>query len=527
MFHVREVISYLNHDDLVVNGVIPSLIEGVPKVSKRFPLWVYRNKSFSFFGMMMDFLVRRMLSVKVPAKYNTEPVSKVMETDMENYSSYVESLTRYLDSSLKWIDVIWDAYRLTEVMMGQTDVYTREEVFKFIPTLQNIFKDLHHKWSEYSSYLGSNLSYNVELVHSNLQGHPDVVTDTAILDIKTTGDYSKMAIETSLQILTYYALARINKLEVKYVGVILPLQREILLYDVSAWDPKDYLDILSRRMGYLTIPMILQVNPEKMETIGTHVAREESMLITLKNYISCWRSNRPVQMFLRSRGKSDISLTEEDIIASGELIKNHQIAYYTHAPYIINLCCVPIQKNPTNFQWIRTLLRQELRLTRRLHGRGVVVHTGTRNISNEITLTEEQAYNEMESAVRDVLEEATEECPLLLETPVGEGKEICATLEGLASFYARFSEEERKRLRICCDTAHVWGAGYWPLDYLMRWSQIFGTTSIALIHLNDSEVKFSSHVDRHAPIGKGQIGFPHMYQVIEWASSHNIPLVVE
>ena len=83
-------------------------------------------------------------------------------------------------------------------------------------------------------------------------------------------------------------------------------------------------------------------------------------------------------------------------------------------------------------------------------GRGVVVHTGTKGKNDE-----EWAIDMMEKNIRKVLPYVHTRCPLLLETPCGEGTEICWTLESLSQFFDRFTNEEVKKLGMCLDSAHV------------------------------------------------------------------------
>jgi len=133
----------------------------------------------------------------------------------------------------------------------------------------------------------------------------------------------------------------------------------------------------------------------------------------------------------------------------------------------------------------------------------------------------------MLESIRNVLIEATEECPLLLETPVGEGLEICSVLEDLSDFYNQFTMDEKKLIRLCVDLCHIWVAGYDPLDYLERWEQIHGHQSISLVHFNDSAKPFKSHVDRHASIGQGYIGIHRLMEIASWCYKRGIPMVVE
>jgi deoxyribonuclease-4 len=70
----------------------------------------------------------------------------------------------------------------------------------------------------------------------------------------------------------------------------------------------------------------------------------------------------------------------------------------------------------------------------------------------------------------------------------------------------------KDKVRICIDTAHLWGVGEYDLrdvDEIDRFIDDMERYGIMdrwkLLHLNDSGVPFGSHKDRHASIGTGYI----------------------
>jgi len=100
--------------------------------------------------------------------------------------------------------------------------------------------------------------------------------------------------------------------------------------------------------------------------------------------------------------------------------------YYTHAPYTLNLCnVIDIDDN-----WRYDILCNDLLNTQALNGCGVVVHVGQYK-ENKYS----DAVEMMEYQIRQILDTATPERPLLLETPCGEGTEVCASMEEMANFF--------------------------------------------------------------------------------------------
>ncbi|MEA3313347.1 MAG: deoxyribonuclease IV [Caldisericota bacterium] len=99
---------------------------------------------------------------------------------------------------------------------------------------------------------------------------------------------------------------------------------------------------------------------------------------------------------------------------------------------------------------------------------------------------------------------------LLLETTAGEGTNIGYKFEHLAYIMQHSGIPER--IGICVDTCHIFAAGYDIRDKsaynetINAIEEIIGLNRLKAIHLNDSERKLASRVDRHAEIGMGEIG---------------------
>jgi deoxyribonuclease-4 len=89
------------------------------------------------------------------------------------------------------------------------------------------------------------------------------------------------------------------------------------------------------------------------------------------------------------------------------------------------------------------------------------------------------------------------------------------------------------RLGVCVDTCHIFAAGYaleTPEQYnetIECLDRAIGLGRVALWHLNDSVKGLGSRVDRHAAIGRGEIGaraFGHLLRDPRFAS---VPMVLE
>lgn len=99
---------------------------------------------------------------------------------------------------------------------------------------------------------------------------------------------------------------------------------------------------------------------------------------------------------------------------------------------------------------------------------------------------------------------------VLLETTAGQGNDLGAKFEHLAYILDKVGSPER--MGVCVDTCHIFAGGYdlcTPAAYEKTWSEfdrIVGLTRLRAFHLNDSKFPCGAHRDRHAAIGKGEIG---------------------
>ena len=573
LVHVRDLLKSIDYDSLVEGNYIPHLHDHIEKETKRYPPWVYRegrgettrperpagaereNKKsnvFPLFGMTMDYLVRKMLAEGLKThkvSFGVEPtadiIPELITRDPVRYGNYPEYLLKYQDQP--WLSCLYECNLLAQLQCGEV-AFTKNDWFSYIPVLQNIAKSLVSTWKSYGNCLGDSISYNEEINTDRITGHPDIVTDTAVLDIKTTSNFTKMAKESFLQTLCYFAMMRSIGRNVRYLGIVLPMQRTLTLFDLEKWNWKPFFELIEKKASYYfppMMPMRMTIDVDSViPYIGTHIERGKTLTDTISAYLrECEGNPKPCQMFLRNpQAGHQASIDNYDIIEARSLILGMKIPYFTHASYCINLCNPASSKNPTDRKapdlkargrtesgprpdfcaWSLNILRDDLRLTANLGGRGVVVHVGA---AKEISV--DKGIQEMARSIREVLNDATEECPLLLETSAGEGNDVCKTIETFSEFYDQFTSEEKKRLKIVVDTCHVYVAGHDPLMYLIQWASRHSAKSIALVHFNDSAREYGACCDRHAPVGRGHIGLEKMMAIGQWCVDNNIPMVTE
>lgn len=532
MVRTREIIKGVSYDDLLKEGIIPDIVYMVKNnksamTVKTYPEFIKKRKLYAFFGLVMDYVIRASIRINIDQKVD---LGKDPMLDMSNMLAN-EAKVVFQQIFLNYCvsDDFTTIALMSFFLCALTSEKACEELQNVQPYIQNMEKmanSVINKWKSFGQHIKGDIYFNTEYCYDCIEGHPDVVVlsenGSIVIDIKNSYNFRTMSKESSLQILTYYALMKMNKVNIKYAGFILPMQEDIIIYDLSQWDPTNFLRILLMK----TVPTInapLKSFKEIYEgistKIGSHISKKSNIKNSINDYISKF-PGRPIQMFLTNpRTGKRRALTNKQIQETFHLIKTRNVQYFTHAPYVINLCSN--QFDSVTGHWQQRILNEELQLTSELGGLGVIVHTGARK-----TLPEDQALFIMENMVRTSLQYASVSCPLLLETPCGEGTEVTTTMEELANFFFRFTEIERSKLGVCIDTAHIFGAGYDPLNYLDYWYNNY-LVPIRLVHYNDSAVHCGSRKDKHAFPGTGYIGETKMANIAIWCNERRIPMVIE
>lgn len=208
-------------------------------------------------------------------------------------------------------------------------------------------------------------------------------------------------------------------------------------------------------------------------------------------------------------------------------IKKNDIKIFVHASYTINLAADWL----TNYSAM--LFIDEIQFANKIGATGIVVHFG----KYKQEMTKSQAINNMFTSLLTV-HKKTKNLPIkiLLETPAGQGTELCYDINDLAAFYKKIKDVPglNNRIGICVDTCHIFSAGYDlvkkkdVVKYLHKFDELIGITNLWLVHLNDSKVARGARVDRHAPIGKGYIGIRGLKKFYKICTKkYNVPIVIE
>lgn len=204
-----------------------------------------------------------------------------------------------------------------------------------------------------------------------------------------------------------------------------------------------------------------------------------------------------------------------------------------HLPYVINLA-KPLDINQLETKSIKLIIKQ-LEISHLIGSIGCVVHVGKYTDQTEAEGLENM-YKSMKLIINYIREKELNTY-LILETAAGQGTELLSTknnsLNDLAEFYNRFTNEDKEVFKLCVDTCHVFAAGYdirkkdMVKTFFDQWHEAIGLENLALIHLNDSKKTCGSCVDRHESLGKGCIGIEGLRHFIRYAIYYKIPTVLE
>jgi len=144
--------------------------------------------------------------------------------------------------------------------------------------------------------------------------------------------------------------------------------------------------------------------------------------------------------------------------------------------------------------------------------------------------SEEESLSRIAESIRMALAE-TKGVTAVIENTAGQGSNLGFRFEQIAGIIEQV--DDRERVGVCLDTAHAFAAGYdlcAPETYaetMALFDRIIGFQYLRGVHLNDSKAGFGSRVDRHAPIGKGQIGLEAFRLIMNDKRFDGIPLILE
>ena len=119
----------------------------------------------------------------------------------------------------------------------------------------------------------------------------------------------------------------------------------------------------------------------------------------------------------------------------------------------------------------------------------------------------------------------------VIENTAGQGSNLGFDFAHLAYIIDRV--EDKSRVGVCLDTCHSFAAGYdlrtkEACDKTFEeFDRIVGFNYLRGMHLNDAMRPLGSRIDRHSPLGEGEIGWECFRYIMQDSRFDNIPLILE
>ncbi len=195
-----------------------------------------------------------------------------------------------------------------------------------------------------------------------------------------------------------------------------------------------------------------------------------------------------------------------------------------HDSYLINLCANDDEKLKKSYDAFAV----ELERCRLLGIPYLVMHPGS-----HLGEGEEKGLKEIASNLTRLLDGDADEggAMVLLETTAGQGTNLGYKFEHLRDIMDMV--EQKERLGVCVDTAHILAAGYDIRtaegfeSVLDEFDKVIGLKHLKAFHLNDSKKEHGSRVDRHEQIGEGYVGLEAFRYLVNRKDFEKIPMLLE
>jgi deoxyribonuclease-4 len=470
---VRQILSHMHTTEkMALKKLLPKGLKMPEAETARYPSALLgvlpKEEAYSILGCMAEEMLR----------YPVAEITK--EILLESLRNYCEEVSDEMESAILKSKTTEPFLELLRQTKAKLDAVVREP-----------------------------LQYEQVLKHDAVEGHPDAMNSTQIFEVKLTGLLKQGWTDFLLQTFAYATMQP----SVRDVYIVLPLQQTVWRHCLEGWmGRKAFRDMLcnvSKRISEsaaadVAVGQLLR----EMYFIGFHAPKQKTLVDTIRSFPDY---KKPYQIFLGGPQSSQLRIDDGELAAAASLVAEKGVNLYVHSQYIINLCTAGLDG------WNVALLKKNLQYAAAIGCKGVVVHVG-----KSTTTTVPEALESMRKNIVACLEDATEECPLLLETPAGQGTE---TLTGVDDFLGFVSGIADPRLRVCVDTCHVFACGHKPLEYLEKCNEHPGL--LKLVHYNDSAAPCGSCVDRHAFMGSGHIGMDGMRQIAELCHAKVVPMVIE
>jgi deoxyribonuclease-4 len=255
--------------------------------------------------------------------------------------------------------------------------------------------------------------------------------------------------------------------------------------------------------------------------IGAHVSPAGGLPKAIARGVQ--RGCRAIQIFNQSpRMWKPTAYREEDIAAFREAMAGSPIeAVLIHAVYLLNCA----SEDPDIRAKSLASLTHSLRVGHAIGASAVILHPGSAKTGHT-----GEAIARAGKTIAAALSES-EGCELHLENTAGAGGTLGRSFEELAALIDAAGAGER--LGVCLDSCHLLASGYdirTPEkmgSVLRECRRLLGRGTVRSLHLNDSQTPLGSNRDRHANVGRGELGRKGCSAFLSAPSLQKLPCVLE
>jgi deoxyribonuclease-4 len=255
--------------------------------------------------------------------------------------------------------------------------------------------------------------------------------------------------------------------------------------------------------------------------IGAHVSTAGGLVRAIERAEE--RTCDAIQIFNQSpRMWRPTRYSDDDFAEFREAMGNSRVAVVAiHMIYLIN----PAAKDREMQRKSLESLTHALWVGDGIGALGVVVHPGA--------LKDDSRTNARKRAIKLIKEALarSERCPIIYENTAGSPQLLGLDFDETAELIDRTGGP--KRLGLCIDSCHLHATGYdvrtpdGMKDLVDEIEVKVGLEQLKLLHVNDSRDKRGSNRDRHAPIGKGEIGRKGFRAFLGERRLQGVPAVLE
>lgn len=223
------------------------------------------------------------------------------------------------------------------------------------------------------------------------------------------------------------------------------------------------------------------------------------------------------------RGWAARDIPQDEISAFIELKKKYDMSpVFIHTSYLINLAS---EKRILRKKSVK-MVKYELDIADKIGAQYVVLHTGSASEDDP-----KSARKRVIESLIEISDRGKQRSGLILENTAGQRGDITSKLYEIAEIIEKVPTSLISG--ICLDTCHAFSAGYdirneKGINALSdEIKKFFDTDIVRLLHLNDSKGSLGSGLDRHAHIGKGEIGAKGIRKFLLHPRFNKIPVILE